>query len=257
MTSAEKTRFANTWNRFQKKYENLYTKRFATALQLQVKAYIKTKDVMSVPSFPIYNVLTKLYYDIGPAWARITKTESLKAMGFNEQIIALMKEYFGIDLLNDAELITAYSRDIIVRVLNKATDQGLSIDNITKLLLEHPEFNEMRARRIARTETVTAANGAAMIYADSSGNVMDKIWISIVDKRSRHDHIRLDGIRLPKEDPFVINSDRGGRYEMMQPGVRNQPNGLPVPGFETINCRCTVAFKARRDANGRVIRQSA
>lgn len=253
MTSAEQTRYWNTWNRFQQKYEKLYTKRFATALQLQVKAYIKTQDIMSVPSFPIYDALNKLYTTIGPAWARITKTESVKAMGFNERIIALMKEYYGIDLLNDAELMTAYSRDVIVRVLGMAADQGLSIDNTVKMLLEHPEFNEMRARRIARTETVTAANGAAMIYADTSGNAMDKIWISVKDKRTRHDHSMVDGNKIPKEQPFVINSNRGGRYEMMQPGVRNQPNGLPIPGFETVNCRCTVAFKVRRDRNGNII----
>ena len=254
MTASERIKYFNNWNRFQQKYEKAYTQRFKTALQIQVKTYIKTQDIMSVPSFPIYNVLTKLYSTIGPAWARITKTESTKAMGFNEKIIALMKEYYGIDLLNDAELMTAYSRDVIVRVLNQAADQGLSIDNIVKMLLQHPEFNEMRARRIARTETVTASNGAAMIYADTSGNVMDKIWIAVKDKRTRHDHSRLDGIIIPKEQPFVINSERGGVYEMMQPGARNQPNGLPVPGFETVNCRCTVAFKARRDANGNIIR---
>ena len=254
MTSAERSRFANTWNRFQQKYEKLYTQRFKAALQLQVKAYLKSQDVMSIPTFPIYNALTKLYYSIGPAWARIIKTESLKGMGFNEQIIALMKEYYGIDLLNNAELMTAYSRDVIVRVLQQAADQGLSIDNTVNMLLEHPEFNEMRARRIARTETVTAANGAAVVYAQTSGNVMDKVWISIVDNRSRHDHSRLDGTMIPMDQSFVINSTRGGTYEMMQPGVRTQPNGLAVPGFETVNCRCTIAFKARRDSRGRVIR---
>ena len=113
----------------------------------------------------------------------------------------------------------------------------------------------MRARRIARTETVTAANGAAMIYAQNSGNEMEKIWIAVKDNRTRHDHRQIDGNRQSIEEPFTLVSPKYGDVFMMQPGVRQQSNGLPVPAAEVVNCRCTVAFRAKRDSQGRIIRR--
>lgn len=251
MTRAEQTAFWYKWNRFQQKYEKYFIPKFKTALQIQVKAYIKTGDLMSVPSYPIYDVLLKLYKTVGPAWASVIKVESKKAsgqMGFNEMIIELMKQYYGIDLLNDAELMTRSSREYIANVLSNAAQTGASIDEITQILLNHPEFNDMRARRIARTETVTAANGAAVIYAQTSGNVMEKTWIAVKDKRTRHDHRNVDGTTLPIGDAFNV-----GGAKMMQPGVRNQPDGQKVPAKEIVNCRCTLGFKAKRDVNGSLL----
>jgi len=31
--------------------------------------------------------------------------------------------------------------------------------------------------------------------------------------------------------------------QMMQPGVRQQPNGLPTPANEVVNCRCVLGYK--------------
>ena len=247
MTKAEQNAYWRKWSRFQQKYEKAFIPKFTKALQIQVKAYIKTKDIMSIPSFPIYDVLVKLYKSCGPEWAKYAFAQSKKAngqMGFNERIIELMRQYFGIDLLNDAELMTQYSRDVIVRVLSNGLEAGIGIEQIVKELLKHSEFNAMRARRIARTETVTAANGAAIIYAGQSGAKMDKIWIAVKDTRTRHDHRQVDGTVIDIEKPFKLYNDKLGMIEMMQPGARTQANGLPTPASEVVNCRCTVAFKA-------------
>jgi hypothetical protein len=257
MTNAEQNAYWRKWSRFQQKYEKAFIPKFTKALQIQVKAYIKTQDIMSIPSFPIYDVLVKLYKSCGPEWAKFAFTQGTKAdgqMGFNEQIVALMKEYFGIDLLNDAELMTQYSREVISRVLSNSLTEGWSIQQIVNELLKSPEFNAMRARRIARTETVTAANGAAIIYAQQSGAKMSKIWIAVKDKRTRHDHSVVDGTIIPIDKPFNLHNDKLGLIQMMQPGARTQANGLPTPASEVVNCRCTVAFKAMRGADGRIIR---
>ena len=251
MTQGQKNAFWYKWNRFQQRYENYFTTKFKSALQLQVKSFLKAKDVTAIPSYPIYDVLVNLYKTVGPAWATTVKNTSKKAtgvMGFNEEILRLMEQYYGIDLLNDAELMTAASRDYISAIMISANQQGLSIDQITALLLNHPEFNEMRARRIARTETVTAANGAAMIYAMTSGNEMEKTWIAVKDKRTRHSHRNVDGTTVDINTPFFVNGT-----QMMQPGVRDQPNGQKVPAKEIVNCRCTVAFKAKRDSTGNLL----
>ncbi|CAB5218437.1 Phage head morphogenesis domain [uncultured Caudovirales phage] len=256
MNQSDQNKYWLNWHRFQQKYEKAFTSKFTTALQIQVKAYIKTNDLMAVPSFPIYDALLKLYRTVGPAWVKQSRKEYAKAsgrLGFSEQIIQLMNQYFGINLLNDAELMTKYSRQVIADVLSRSLAEGLSYDDIVNELLKHPEFNAMRARRIARTETVTAANGASSIYAQQSGNVMEKIWIAVKDKRTRDTHKSIDGRIVPMEDPFVLG--KYGDLKMMHPGVRVQPNGLRVPASEVVNCRCTVAFIAKRDANGKIIRR--
>lgn len=256
MTAQEQQQYSKTWHQFQLKKENQFTKKFEKALKLQVEAYIKTQDLMSVPAFPIYTVLTELYTTVGPQWARMvrmdTNEKALGQMSFNEQIVQLMQQYYGIDLLNDAQGITEYTRQVIMKVLQQAAQEGWGIDEIVRQLTASSELGGMRARRIARTETVTAANGAAMIYAQTSMNVMDKIWIAATDNRTRQDHVIVNGTKLPIDEPFQLAS---GSVEMMQPGARQQPNGLNVPADQVVNCRCAVGFRARRDANGKIIRR--
>lgn len=260
MTRAEQSAYWRKWNRFQQKYERIYERKFVKALQAQVDAFIKYQDINLVPMYPIYDTLLNMYKTIGPAWAGQARTESLKAdgqMGFNERIVELMRQYYGIDLLNDAAGITEYTKEVIRKVLADAAQNGWGFERIVQELRTNSELSSMRARRIARTETVTSANGAAMIYAMTSGNKMEKIWIAVKDQRTRHDHRVADGKRLPIEQPFTLASAKYGDITMMQPGVRKQgPNssGDPVPAAEVVNCRCTVAFKAMRDSNGRIIR---
>lgn len=262
MTKAEQNKYFYEWQKFQQRYEKYYEKKFVAALKIQVAAFLKTQDVMAIPSFPIYTVLVDLYKTVGPRWARISKVSMTKAtgqMGFNERIVELMRQYYGIDLLNDAEDITAYTKAVIQKILSDAAITGASFDDIVRQITTSSELGPMRARRIARTETVTAANGAAMIYAQTSGNVMQKVWISVKDKRTRHNawanHVTIDGTKIDIEEPFTLKSQKLGDIQMMQPGVRKQPNGLPVPAAEIVNCRCVVAFNAKRDSQGRIIRR--
>ena len=262
MTQAEQNKYFYEWHKFQQRYEKYYEKKFTAALKVQVAAFIKTQDLMSIPSFPIYTELVNLYKTVGPRWARISKVSMTKAtgqMGFNEQIVELMRQYYGIDLLNDAEDITAYTKEVIQKILSDAAITGASFDDIVRQLTSSSELGPMRARRIARTETVTAANGAAMIYAQTSGNVMEKIWISVKDKRTRHNawanHKTIDGTTIDINEPFDLKSQKLGDILMMQPGVRTQPNGLAVPASQIVNCRCVVAFQAKRDRQGRIIRR--
>jgi hypothetical protein len=251
MTLAEQKAFWNKWNRFQRKQEAKYVPKLVTALQIQAKSFNKTQDVNAIPSFPIYEVLVNLYKSVGVEWAKATRQSVRKAdglMGFNETILRLMNEYFGIDLLNYSEWITQYSREVISQLLIRGNEQQMSPLEIADMIATHPEFNRMRAMRIARTETVTAANAAAQIYASTSGMEMNKTWIAVKDKRTRHDHRAVDGTTIDINLPFNV-----GGVEMMQPGARTQPNGLPVPAQEIVNCRCTVAYVAKRDENGRII----
>jgi hypothetical protein len=256
MTPKENREYWLKWNRFQQRWEKHFTTVFKKALQQQIRAFEQTKDPMLIPAYPIYIALTELYRKVGVLWANEVRkdirgkviTKAKLPMGFNEAIINLMREYFGINLLNDAELMTQYSREIIAKVLSDSLPLGLSFDEIVKKLLVNPEFSAMRARRIARTETVTAANGASMIYVRQSKAKWNKVWIAVKDSRTRHNHRDIDGTTLDIDSPFKLPD-----AEMMQPGARKQPNNLAVPASEVVNCRCVVAFEAKRDARGRLI----
>lgn len=249
--------YIRKWHRFQKRYEKIYTVKFKRALREQVQQYLNTQNVLSVSAEPIHRVLKDLYKTVGPLWAAKTGVHRIKAvekkaampMGFNERIIELMRQYYGINLLNDAEGITAYTREMIMKVLADAAETGASFSDIVKELLTNTELSAMRARRIARTETVTAANGAAIINAKESGLKLRKEWIAIEDRRTRHSHRNIDGAVVDIDTPFNVNGAM-----MMQPGVREQPNGLPTPASEVVNCRCTTGFIPVRDRQGRLVR---
>ena len=103
---------------------------------------------------------------------------------------------------------------------------------------------------IARTETVTASNGAAILAAKDTGLALDKQWISVRDKRTRHSHRNEDNTTVSIDEPFSVGNEGA---KMMHPGARTQPNGLKVPAKEVINCRCTVAFIPKRDKQGKLI----
>lgn len=239
-----KQEYIRKWHRFQQRYERIYTPKFKAALREQIQQY-KTKGYIT--SAPIYAVMVNLYKTVGPLWAAQTGVHKMKPnrqskarspMGFNERVIELMRKYYGIDLLNDAEGITDYTRDVIRTVLSDVALSGASINDIVRSLETNPELGSMRARRIARTETVTAANGAALVNAKELGVPMRKIWLAVNDKRTRHSHRNVDDVKIGIDDAFNVNGTR-----MMQPGVRKQPSGLDVPASEVVNCRCTLGFE--------------
>lgn len=267
-----KQQYILKWHKFQQRYENMYVPKFRDALQEQVQALIhRAGKQASIATWlaslnvirpkPIEDVLIELYQQVGPLWAQYTGIHKLpkvekkgaRPMGFNERIVQLMREYYGIDLFLDAVTITDNTKKYISEVLSQASELGWSFDDIVKRLTTMPELTAMRARRIARTETVTAANGAALINAKDSKLLMDKKWISVKDKRTRHSHRDEDGKTVGLDDPFIVGPEK---TEMQAPGVRQQPDGEAVPLREFINCRCTVAFIAKRDSNGRLVKKT-
>jgi hypothetical protein len=250
------------FTKFQQRREKVWAPKINNALRQQVKYFIDVyglnppnTDHIMIDFSPVYNVLLKLYIDAGVTWgAKAYSTlpklpaPSVKArmpIGLSEFLIQAIKDYFDFDLLNDVKDITDTTRKVLISVLKKAAELGLGLDDTVKMMYETtPE----RARLIARTETVTAANKGAQLAAAKSGLVMQKTWIAAQDKRTRHDHSAVDRTTIDFEQPFIV-----GGYEMQQPGDRGT-QGNRTPAKEICNCRCTVGYVGKRDANGRLIR---
>lgn len=178
---------------------------------------------------------------------KITKANVL----FNE---TLLKEIL-LFLSNDggAKIISVHST-LIEEVIKAIKDQlG---ENATVIELQNAIYNvvtrsqtyfKWQALRIARTETTTASGIAAMETARQSNLVLDKVWISAQDNRTRikpFDHLDMNNQKQELEKPFFI-----GGENIMFPG-----DAKASPG-NTINCRCTIAFVAKRDSNGDLIRK--
>ena len=124
--------------------------------------------------------------------------------------------------------------DAVVESIRDAVSTGLSqsetIDQIRERILETYDFAvESRAERIARTETVGAANAGAM-QAIKESSAPYKTWVTSRDDRVRDVHAVMDGKTIKKDESFVTPDGD----TLMFPG---DPNGGPGA---IINCRCNV-----------------
>jgi hypothetical protein len=171
---------------------------------------------------------------------------SFKFFGFNEQWVSEILNYFRMHLLNKAVIkVSQTTRDHILRVLEEATVEGWSNEQIIQRIWESPEAREEvrnRARKIVRTETVRAANYGVLLGADKYEYEIEKEWLSVNDNRTRTSHRHGSGVDGERRDPEGTFSN-GLRF----------PGDPAAPASETINCRCRIVMVAKRDARGRLI----
>lgn len=234
MNRTEKKQYWLKFHRFQMRYENMYLPKINAALKQQVQAYIKNKDTVYIRSGKLYEVLMELYIQTGLNWAKHTRNDFQKKgggqMGFSETIVNFMRQYFSFDLLNDAENITQTTIRLIQEVLSDAALEGWGFDKIVDKLVS-PDFTAKRARLIARTETVGAANAAAIQNAKLTGLPLNKIWIAARDNRTRLHHQEVDNAVVGIDDTFEV-----GDSLMQYPGDKDGG------ASEVCNCRCAIAF---------------
>lgn len=233
MTAQQQHEFWLKFHRFQMRYELMYAPKINKAIKAQVQTYIKHKDTVYVRSGELYATLVDLYKTTGPAWAYQTRAahKQHKAggqMGFRERIVSFMQQYFMSGLLNDAENITQTTIRLISEVLSEAALEGWSFDEIVSKLVA-PDFTAKRARLIARTETVNAANMGSMINLKLAW-ATKKIWIAARDNSTREHHREVNQTVIGIDEQFKV-----GDSLMGWPGDKNGS------AEEVCNCRCVVA----------------
>ncbi len=92
-------------------------------------------------------------------------------------------------------------------------------------------FEFYRARRIARTETISAMNAAALEGWRQSKVIGGKEWVCTCDKVSREWHKNADGQQVPLEEPFIVGGEK-----LMHPG----DSSMGATAKNVIHCRCTM-----------------
>jgi hypothetical protein len=262
MTAAEIARYRLEFHRFQQSREKAYTPKIERALKVQINQFItavqggysEAEALTKVTAEPLLKVLQSLYIDAATKYGAKVRVSlnrlpmQQKAggpIGFNRRMTELVLRYFRVDFLNDVEEMTAYTRELIQKVLTKAYALGWSFDEILKYLPTAPALTRIRARRIARTETVGAANFGADAVARDSGLKLNKVWSSVNDIRTRHDHRNVDGQKVGMDDTFNV-----GGFPMKYPGDKAKGK---TPAKEIVNCRCTVIHEPVRDKDGKLV----
>lgn len=197
------------------------------------------------------DVVRRMYTTAGVIMASKVRRElrleqEQKRFGKNDELIQAIQEYLSKYILDKSvRPISQTTRDWVLRRISEGVEQGKGAQEIARWIMEGEDnikFLKYQALRIVRTETVRAANVGAMKAGESGPFVTIKEWIAAHDDRTRHSHRRVDGEVTEFSEPFSNG--------LMQPG---DPKGAAE---EIINCRCTVAVKAKRDENGRLIRRT-
>lgn len=113
--------------------------------------------------------------------------------------------------------------------------KGESINKIARRLKDVSEKSLKDSIRIARTETTRVQNSAKMDigkHGQELGFEMWKRWIATTDGRVREDHLAMNGVEVPQDEPFVLPDGS----KVMFPGDIS----MGAPPEQTIQCRCTM-----------------
>jgi hypothetical protein len=203
----------------------------------------------------IEKMYNELYLTVGaPIYNSIYK--KLKSVKFfNEN---LFNEMMALWLQNNAGLniVSVHSTLIqtILDTISQGYEQNLSVSDISRLLQQQGLYRA-QALRIARTETTTITNASTVMAGNSSDLVLDKVWISAQDKRTRRrprdrfDHLHMNGVKVGQDEDFNVSGEM-----LSYPGdITNRE--VRTSAGNIIQCRCKVALVARVDADGLPIRK--
>lgn len=129
--------------------------------------------------------------------------------------------------------ITKTSEKAVRQIVSKGIRDGLSNEDISKLIKSAGDFSASRARTIAQTETTRSINRATNesynVFSEAENVQISKEWISSRDDRVRDTHADLDGQIVAVNDDFEVDGYSG-----------SAPSNFGAPEMD-INCRCTIA----------------
>jgi HK97 family phage portal protein len=130
--------------------------------------------------------------------------------------------------------VTQTTYDAIQAALDDGVGVGESIDQLAdRIRTLFTQTYRNRAETVARTEVISAYNGAGVLGASTlpADVVAGQEWIATRDGRTRVEHSEADGQVVGIGTAFSVAG-----VSMAYPG---DPNG---GASNTVNCRCTVAF---------------
>lgn len=123
----------------------------------------------------------------------------------------------------------------IEQLLTETLKDGKGIAEFTQALIDGGIRSERyRARAAALTETLRAHSAAQQEALIQNPAVESKEWVHTGAYRNtpRENHVAMDGVIVPKDEPFVLEGADGVTYYPMYPRDPSLPPG------ESVNCHC-------------------
>ena len=222
----------------------------------------------SVTDKMVLDMLAETYITVGGTHGnKIVKGIKDNTLQVKRIFTSLWIESFAKDVLkwlgiNGGDNIKSIRKTFIKTVLDyiaKRNDEGKSIQVVTNEIIKNfgktNGLYKSQIKRIVRTETGSAANYASWKAMESSEIVIDKMWLSADDDRTRdgiskkeYNHRAMNGVTIPHGELFKVPNQDGISNNIMYPidMIRGDAGNV-------INCRCTTAPVPRRDKNGRLV----
>jgi len=248
------------WNKLQPRYE----KKAYRIVQKHIKLILGRIPVdntnlnnyeiiieLNINREDVFKMFLELYNTIGIDYGnrvnkdleKVTKANTLFNDYLLKEILLFLSNEGGVKITSVRDTLV---RDIIDTIKTQLGENATVVDlmrAIQAITSKVGTFYKYQSLRIARTETTAASGFAAMKTAEASNLVLQKTWIATLDNRTRRDHFRQDGQSVDLDDTFVMFSGKTVRY----------PGDPIADADEVINCRCTIAFTPKRDADGMLI----
>lgn len=136
-----------------------------------------------------------------------------------------------------ADIMKLDTETEIEAVLKKGLNDGKGINDVANLIadsgIRSPGY---RARRVALTEVLRAHGYAQLESYIQSPAVEEKMWKHTGAYRNdpRQNHVDMDGVRVPKGQPFTLIGADGNTYYPMT------PRDVCLPPRESVNCHCLL-----------------
>lgn len=251
------------WNKLQPLYERKayrivqkHIKDILSKIPYQNASFATYKYLIqaNIKEAQIKEMLLDVYSTIGINYGNrinkeLEKTKKANVL-FNEYLLNEILLFLANEGGKKIVSINSTLVDEVIKAIQSQLGENATVIDLQQaiynVITKSQTYFKWQALRIARTETTFASGYVAMKTANQSNLVMNKTWISAVDNRTRHDHLSINGDSVALDDYFTTDS-----------GIKIEYPGDPnAPANEVINCRCTIAFKPKRDMNGNLILKS-
>jgi hypothetical protein len=218
-------------------------------LEEKLKKKFKKKDISKAKEDDVASRLTLDLAEENAEWVELAKPiyekavkkhggRLLQELGFEAQFDADNKDvvkFIEEVLTKRGSEINGVSQELargeIAAALKNQEDFKGVMNRLTKFF-EGPH-NEFRARRIARTEAVTLANGGKQEAMKQEG-VEKKEWVSELLPTTRESHAEVHGTVIPIDEKFEVRKRKGGTDFMDGPGD-------PTASAENVaQCLCSL-----------------
>jgi hypothetical protein len=163
----------------------------------------------------------------------------------SQKVTSAVKAKMGSYILQHSEkqakiIVSTTQDDLDAAIKREVTSQlqsGNVIDShkIAKIVADDYKSKiSGRAKMISVTETQSISEKTKDVELDElsdadedTGRSFSRVWVSVLDERTRDWHAEADGQEVGADEPFIVNGE-----ELDYPG---DPNGSPE---NIINCRC-------------------